>query len=81
MVSLPLTLSLTYAAGRAGLPEVSVLHLDAGDPALPLQLVARVAGEGHRVAGLAALPVAAAIHGHAWVSAGRGQGTCRGGGG
>lgn len=65
-----ISLFLTDATWRAGLPVVSVFHLNAGDLALSLQLVTRVTREGHGVAGLPPLSVAAAIHRDTWISAG-----------
>lgn len=64
-----LPLSLTNTAWRAGLPVVSIFHLDAGDSALPLQFISWITREGHRVAGLPPFPIAAAIHRNTWISA------------
>jgi len=69
----------TDAEGRAGLPVVAVVHLDAGDLVVALELVARVALEGHGVPGLPAVPAAAAVHGHARVAARGRHGACGGG--
>ena len=63
----------TDADGGTGLPVVAVVHLDAGDLVVPLELVARVALERHRVPRLPAVPTAAAVHGHARVAARRGH--------
>ncbi len=63
-------INLTDTCRRAGLPVESVVHLNAGDPGLALQVVARITGEGHRVAGLLALSAAASVHGRPRVPAG-----------
>lgn len=62
-------LSLTNTAWRAGLPVVSIFHLDAGDSALPLQFISWITREGHRVSGLSPFPIASAIHRNTWISA------------
>ena len=72
LLSLPhtISLSLTDAAWRAGLPVVSIFHLDAGDSALALQFISWITREGHRVTRLPPFPVATTIHGNTWISAG-----------
>ncbi len=70
-------INLTDTCRRAGLPVESVVHLNAGDPGLALQVVARITGEGHRVAGLLALSAAAAVHGRPRVPAGGRHWTCK----
>lgn len=62
-------LSLTNTAWRAGLPVVSIFHLDAGDSAFPLQFISWITREGHRVSGLSPFPIASAIHRNTWISA------------
>lgn len=70
-------INLTDTCRRAGLPVESVVHLNAGDPGLALQVVARITREGHRVAGLLALSAAAAVHGRPRVPAGGRHWTCK----
>lgn len=65
--------TLTDTARRAGLPVVSIFHLDAGDSALPLQFITWITRKGHRVARLPTFPVATAIHGNTRISAGCSQ--------
>lgn len=72
-----ISLALTDTARRAGLPVVSIFHLDAGDSALPLQFITRITGKGHRVARLPTFPVATAIHRNTGLSAGCSQWTWR----
>ena len=71
------SLEPTDAAGRAGLPVVSIFHLDAGNFAFPLQLVSRITRECHCVAWLAPFPIAAAIHRHPRIPAGCCHWTCQ----
>lgn len=75
--ALAISLALTDTARRAGLPVVSIFHLDAGDSALPLQFITWITREGHRVARLPTFPVASAIHRNTRISAGRSQWTWR----
>lgn len=72
-----ISLTLTDTAGRAGLPVVSIFHLDAGDSALPLQFITWITRKGHRVARLPTFPISTAIHGNTRISAGCGQWTWR----
>lgn len=67
---------LTDAGGWTGLPVKPVVHLNAGDPGLALQVVAWIARKGHGVARLLAFAAAAAVHGRPRVSAGGRHGTC-----
>lgn len=75
--TISLALALTDTARRAGLPVVSIFHLDAGDSALPLQFITWITRKGHRVARLPTFPVATAIHRNAGISAGCSQWTWR----
>lgn len=70
-------INLTDTCRRTGLPVESVVHLNAGDPGLALQVVARITREGHRVAGLFSLSAAAAVHGRPRVPAGGRHWTCK----
>lgn len=72
-----ISLALTDTARRAGLPVVSIFHLDAGDSALPLQFITWITRKGHRVARLPTFPVATAIHRNTGISAGCSQWTWR----
>lgn len=71
--AISLALALTDTARRAGLPVVSIFHLDAGDSALPLQFITWITRKGHRVARLPTFPIATAIHRNAGISAGCSQ--------
>lgn len=69
-------INLTDAGWRTGLPVESVVHLNAGDPGLALQVVAGIARKGHRVARLLPLAAAAAVHGRPRIPAGGRHRTC-----
>lgn len=60
----------TYADRRAGLPVVSVIHLNAGYFVVPLELVSGVALKGHRIPRLTSISATTAIHWNTWVPAG-----------